>query len=155
MSATDVESAIDELASEKLNEADFVLDEDSRAEGDPITDYPPISIMPVSAAADWDGSWRSCCRCSPYNTGEFPYQLVRWYDEIGDATYAAVRVWYEGFGWLGYDYQISGAELLAYTTIDNPLHQQLVPLTTDRWAETDVVTVYAEGASFMPVTGGC
>ena len=130
------------------------LIEDIYAESTDIASYPSgISIMPVSAAADWDGNGVPAVVLT-YNTGEFPYQLVRWYDEIGGATYAAVRVWYEGFGWLNYDYQISSAELLAYTTTDSPLHQQLVPLTTDRWAETDVVTVYAEGASFMPVTGG-
>jgi hypothetical protein len=51
MSATDVEAAIDELA---LSQPP--LAEDTHAESTAITSYPSgISIMPVSAAADWDG----------------------------------------------------------------------------------------------------
>ncbi len=63
IAATDVQAAIEEVASEASgggpHDHDHLepLSEDAFAESDPIGDYPSgVSIMSASAAADWDGT---------------------------------------------------------------------------------------------------
>ena len=112
---------------------------DAFDETDPITDYPSgISIMPVSAAADWDGSGSD----GTVTTDRSGAEGRQWLSVAGDdAVYW--RVWdSDGVGWYNW-YTVAAAGVSPFSIQPHP---------TDTWGEADPITSYPEGISIMPVS---
>jgi hypothetical protein len=137
MSATDVEAAVDELATEKLNTADVQLAEDSRAETAAITAYPTgISVMKVSAAADWNEEGANgsvlTVRTGPGGHQTFSSEYESYY----------ARVWNDG-----------GLAWGPWISLHLPAVIVLGSLATDGQPESAGISSFPSGFTIMPVSG--
>ena len=129
-----------------------VLPEDAFAEADPITDYPPISIMPVSAAADWDFNGEAGT-VTTYRTSSGGWQELSLDNEGG----LGWRMWDTTPGaWSSWLYYASGVTIAIQiaTHAAGADHKQVKPLSTDAFAESAAITSYPDGITIMPVSSG-
>ena len=125
-----------------VNEADFVLDEDSRAETDPITDYPTgVSIMPVSAAADW-GGYGVASIVATERIGSEGTQRI---------TYGESAIAWEQRIWNSFDDE--WGDWIEYAKTDHQ-HLRILPYPVDFYAESEDITALPDGFSQLPVTAG-
>jgi hypothetical protein len=144
MSATDVEAAIDELASEAGSPTSVTpLSADSRLKTDDITSYPEgMSVMASTSAGTnrfYTDVGGALVIVQTFRSGSLGYQIYH-VPDYGDLPY--VRS-YTGGAWVGE---------LGIAPSDH-IHNNIVPLTTDAFAESAAITSYASGISIMPVSG--
>jgi hypothetical protein len=120
--------------------SDRELAEDSRDETDPITDYPCISVMPVSAAAAWyfeaaDGIVVTD-RSGTAGKQELTLDYGAYYE----------RVWDNGLGdWAGW----RGIADHVHTNLS-----QLVPIAENSNVESDGISAFQLGFTLQSVTAG-
>jgi hypothetical protein len=128
------------------------LAEDAFDEVDPITDYPEgISIMPVSAGADWEGFGLGA-EVVTYRTSTTGHQTIG-FENAGGFAYRvrdqSVPAW---TSWTFFDDFLTNSALSAHSVGAD--HQRIRLLSSDAFAESALATSYNSGLSIMPVSSG-
>ena len=126
------------------------LAEDTNAESTAITSYPNgISIMPVSAVADWFDIGENASIVTEYTENGARQWL------IGESGSHYFRFWADD-EWQQWD------EPASFTTIEQAIsthaltttHKYIRPFAEDTYTESTAVTSYFDGFSTMPASAG-